>query len=198
MSVVQIKTFGDIPINKKEILRYAGCENAQGEILSIFEECISPAENCVQNKVCYKILDLSVNGNLCNFGEFSVYSKDLAKNLKSCKQVILFASTIGVDFDRLILRYSKISPAKAVMLQAIGSERAESLCDEFCSWLEQELKVKLKPRFSAGYGDLPLEAQKQIFASLDCAKNIGVTLNDSLLMSPSKSVTAFVGIEEFL
>jgi len=29
---------------------------------------------------------------------------------------------------------------------------------------------------------------------LDCAKKIGLTLNDSLLMSPSKSVTAFAGI----
>ena len=195
MSVVQSKTFGDIPINKREILRYAESQNAQGEILSILEECIELAKNSVTNKVCYKILDLSVNGNLCNFGEFSVCSKDLAKNLKSCKQVLLFASTIGVDFDRLILRYSKISPAKAVFLQAIGSERAESLCDEFCSWAEKELNKELRPRFSAGYGDLPLEAQKQIFACLDCAKNIGVTLNDSLLMSPSKSVTAFVGIE---
>ncbi len=51
-----------------------------------------------------------------------------------------------------------------------------------------------RPRFSPGYGDLTLLAQKDIFAVLDCGKRIGLTLNDSLLMSPSKSVTAFVGI----
>lgn len=33
-----------------------------------------------------------------------------------------------------------------------------------------------------------------IFSLLDCPKRIGVTLGDTLLMSPSKSVTAFIGI----
>ncbi|MBO5857729.1 MAG: Vitamin B12 dependent methionine synthase activation subunit, partial [Clostridia bacterium] len=42
--------------------------------------------------------------------------------------------------------------------------------------------------------DLELTTQKDIFKILDCSKKIGLTLNDSLLMSPTKSVTAFVGI----
>ena len=50
------------------------------------------------------------------------------------------------------------------------------------------------PRFSPGYGDFPLEAQKDIFRTLDCSRKIGLTLNESLLMSPSKSVTAIVGL----
>jgi len=52
----------------------------------------------------------------------------------------------------------------------------------------------LKPRFSPGYGDLPLETQREIFDVLDCSRRIGLMLNDSLLMSPTKSVTAFVGV----
>ena len=36
--------------------------------------------------------------------------------------------------------------------------------------------------------------QKDIFKVLDCERKIGLTLNESLLMSPSKSVTAIVGI----
>lgn len=62
--------------------------------------------------------------------------------------------------------------------------------------MSKELDVRLKPRFSAGYGDLPLEVQKDIFRVLDCPRKIGLTLNDSLLMSPTKSVTAIVGIED--
>ena len=54
----------------------------------------------------------------------------------------------------------------------------------------------LRPRFSAGYGDLSLSVQKDIFSVLDCARKIGLTLNDSLIMSPSKSVTAVVGISD--
>ena len=52
----------------------------------------------------------------------------------------------------------------------------------------------MKPRFSPGYGDLSLEMQRDIFRVLDCPRKIGLTLNESLLMSPSKSVTAIIGI----
>ena len=52
----------------------------------------------------------------------------------------------------------------------------------------------LRSRFSPGYGDLGLEMQKDIFAVLDCPRKIGLSLNESLLMSPSKSVTAIIGI----
>lgn len=111
--------------------------------------------------------------------------------------MIIFAATIGVGVDRLISKYSRLSPTKALCFQAIGAERVEALCDEFCNKMKTELEKdgeKVKPRFSPGYGDLPLETQKMIFSLLDCPKRIGVTLGDTLLMSPSKSVTAFVGI----
>jgi len=36
--------------------------------------------------------------------------------------------------------------------------------------------------------------QRDIFAVLDCPRKIGLSLNGSLLMSPSKSVTAIIGI----
>ena len=81
-----------------------------------------------------------------------------------------------------------------MIFQAIGTERIESLCDTFCGEYSKEKNVNLKPRFSPGYGDLSLETQKDIFIILDCPRKIGVTLNESFLMSPSKSVTAFVGI----
>ena len=110
---------------------------------------------------------------------------------------MIFAATIGVEIDRLITKYSRLSPAKAFCCQAIGAERVEELCDDFCESVNEKLGAggeMLKPRFSPGYGDLPLETQKMIFSLLDCPKRIGVTLGDSLLMSPSKSVTAFAGI----
>ncbi|MBQ7879735.1 MAG: Vitamin B12 dependent methionine synthase activation subunit, partial [Clostridia bacterium] len=40
----------------------------------------------------------------------------------------------------------------------------------------------------------PLQTQKEMFALLDCERKIGLTLTESLLMSPTKSVTAFVGL----
>ena len=92
------------------------------------------------------------------------------------------------------LPFPLLSDPTTAMLQAFGAERIEALCDVFCRDIGKELGVRTGPRFSPGYGDLPLDAQKMIFSVLDCEKRIGLFLNDSLLMSPSKSVTAFVGI----
>lgn len=136
------------------------------------------------------------DGSICDFDSFSVCSEHLAKNLHRCRRVLLLAATAGVGIDRLITKYGRLAPSKALMFQAIGAELVEAVCDAFSKEYEEEHNCVLRPRFSPGYGDLPLETQKDIFAVLECAKWIGLTLNDSLLMSPSKSVTAFVGIGE--
>ena len=79
-------------------------------------------------------------------------SKSLALNLQKCEEIILFAATVGLEMDRLIAR-SRLSPVRHLMMQAIGAERVESLCDCFEEQLAQSLV--LRPRFSPGYGDLP-------------------------------------------
>ena len=199
MNTILRKNYSGLPVSKKEVLRYSGCKNATGEISELLDAACKEAEGTVSFRVCYAEFPLKIEGSICDFSFARVDSSDLAKNLTGCKSAVIFAATIGLGFDRLIAKYNKISPAKAVIFQALGSERVEALCDEFCKELALEKEQQglcLKPRFSPGYGDLPLEFQKDIFRVLDCPRQIGITLGDNLLMSPSKSVTAFVGISD--
>lgn len=200
--MVITKTYAEPPICKKEILRYAGCKNSSQESLQfsadgtyeetqleqLLQECLEEALPKLSYKICYMELPLCIQMDACDFGCMVLKSKDLARNLEGCQKVLIFGATIGVEIDRLIAKYGRISPAKALLMQAIGAERIEALCDVFCEGL--------RPRFSPGYGDLALETQKEIFQVLSCSKHIGVSLNDSLLMSPSKSVTAIVGLSK--
>ena len=142
-------------------------------------------------------LDVSVFGDHVDLGLTSVESKALAKNLKNCRRAVIFGATVGMEIDRRIARYSAVSPVKALVFQAIGAERIEALCDVFCQSIKNDLSdgEKLCPRFSPGYGDLSIEFQREIFSLLGCERRIGLTLNESLVMSPSKSVTAIVGIK---
>ena len=183
-------------VNKREVLRYMGCKNSDNETDRLLDDCLNELAGKLKYKTVYGIFDVNITGEECSFLRFSVKSKDLAKNLYGCKRVIIFAATVGFEIDRLISKYSQISPSKALMFQAIGAERIEALCDLLCSDVSNQLGVRLKNRFSAGYGDLPLSSQNDIFRVLDCTKKIGVSLNNSLLMSPTKSVTAFVGITD--
>ncbi|MBR4073244.1 MAG: Vitamin B12 dependent methionine synthase activation subunit [Clostridia bacterium] len=190
------KTYSEPPFSEKEISRYAGCNAADEEISALVKECINEVKDKLTYRVCYRELPVKTDGSICDFEVFSLQSEKLALNLKECEKIILFAATIGVEIDRLITKYGRLSPSKALMLQAIGAERIEALCDMFCADIEREYNMGLKPRFSPGYGDLTLFAQKDIFSLIDSVRRIGLTLNDSLLMSPSKSVTAFLGLVE--
>ncbi|MGI6280122.1 MAG: vitamin B12 dependent-methionine synthase activation domain-containing protein [Acutalibacteraceae bacterium] len=190
------KTYKSPPFNEREALRYSGCKTADQETEKLLHSCFDEVNTALKYTVCYGKFPLIIRDNICDFGVFSVKSSGLSGNLAGCDEVMIFAATIGVGIDRLISKYSRISPARSVMIDALGAERIESLCDLFCKDFELEQNVKLKPRFSPGYGDLPLETQKDIFAVLECTKKIGISLNESLLMSPSKSVTAFAGITQ--
>lgn len=197
METVYSLSFKEPSINKKEIMRYMSSQGGGDEILGLVDECLTEVREMLQYKVCYAILTAETDSNIISLPCGQIASRNLAKNLSGCDKAIIFAATIGIGIDRLISKYSRLSPAKALCLQAIGAERVEALCNDFCEKMESEFQgkgEKLRPRFSPGYGDLPLETQKMIFSLLDCPKRIGVTLGDTLLMSPSKSVTAFIGI----
>lgn len=195
MSIVYTKNIKPAEPSIKEILRYAGVKQTDNEILPLIESCINEIKEKLSFRVCYRVLSVNINEDVCDFGDFKVNSKDLAKNLKDSEHVLIFASTIGIEIDRMIAKYSRISPSKALIFDALGAERIEALCDSFCEEFSKEKGVLLKPRFSAGYGDLPLTVQREIFSQLNPDRKIGLTLNESLLMSPSKSVTAFAGIK---
>lgn len=198
--IIFTKSYPEPPLNRREILRYMGCggagETAQG-IDALLTECLSEVLPHLSYKVCWRAFPIrETKRDSLDLGFMQTESRDLYRNLRGCDRFVLFAATVGLSPDRLIAKYGRISPAKALFIQAIGAERIESLCDVFCGELEQKYAAEgftMRPRFSPGYGDFPLEAQKAVFQTLDCPRKIGLSLNDSLLMSPSKSVTAMVG-----
>jgi hypothetical protein len=185
--------------NKKEILRYAGIFKRVETLEKDLDMCLEICKNSFSGKVCYIKVPVKISGDVVDISFASPKSKNLAKNLSGCDEAVVFASTVGIEIDRLIKRYEKADMSKAVWLQAIGAERIETLCNMFCKDIENE-EIKngkfTKPRFSAGYGDLDLSLQKDIFRALNCSKLIGISLAESLIMSPSKSVTAIMGLSK--
>ncbi len=195
MSAVITTRYEEMPLCEADVLRYAGCRDTDAAVLDLLYTCFEELRGSLTYTVCHREFLVSVQGDRCDFGSFSLHSEALAAYLADCGQVVLFAATVGVAPDRLVAKYSRVSPAKALMMQAIGAERIEALCDRFCEDTVQRKGAPMISRFSPGYGDLPLEAQTEVFRVLDCAHKIGLCLNDSLLMSPTKSVTAFFGIK---
>ena len=193
---VLVKTYSAPSVDKREILRYAGC---RGEVddatAALLEECLLECLPVCVYRICYRLFDVKQNDGGLAIGNLQTNSVALRGNLEGCDKAVVFAATLGLDMDRLIAKYAGVKTAKALLFQAIGTERIEALCDVFCEDLQREY-AQVKQRFSAGYGDFSISAQKEIFTMLDCSRQIGLTLNDSLLMSPTKSVTAIVGVKK--
>ena len=111
--------------------------------------------------------------------------------------VVFLCGTIGAEFDAWQRRLSVLSAADALLSQQIGLDAVEAVMDEVESKAKAEVEGegrKLLPRKSPGYGDLPLELSREIINCLDAAKKIGVSITDSDLLVPSKSVTAICEI----
>lgn len=117
--------------------------------------------------------------------------------LAQCDQVVLLACTLGTEFDTMLRTEQVRDMAQAVILNACGSAWVEAGCDQAEGELVSRLPGRfLTDRFSPGYGDLSLSLQPAICAALDTPRRIGVYVTKSLLMNPSKSVTAVIGLSD--
>ena len=118
------------------------------------------------------------------------------------KDVVFLCGTIGAEFDAWQRRLSVLSAADALLSQQIGLAAVEKVMDELEERAREEVEGnreegtgnRLKPRRSPGYGDLPLALSRTILAELDAPRKIGVSITDSNLLVPSKSVTAICEI----
>ena len=111
--------------------------------------------------------------------------------------VVFLCGTIGAEFDAWQRRLSVLSAADAFLSQRIGLGAVEKVMDDLERRLRLEVEVegkRLKPRRSPGYGDLPLELSRRILDELDAPRKLGVSITDSNLLVPSKSVTAICEI----
>ena len=189
--------------NRAEVYRYLGYRGNMPDdrMIQVVEQCINELIKESSPKfVCKELNILIENQGKIQLSDIEIVSKNLSKNLAGCEKVILFAATLGVGADRLISRAAVAKPSEMLIYQAASAAMIEAFCNYNNSRLKREYESGgsfLRPRFSPGYGDFSLGHQKDILQILNAAKIAGITLTESLLMMPSKSVTAVIGVSNF-
>lgn len=187
-------------ISRKEVYRYMGLRGQapDEELQRITEECIQELYKVAEPKYIYGFFPLQqLSAAELDFGFMQVTSANLSKNLQDCEQAAVMAATLGAEVDRLLHRYEVTAIARCVVLQAAAAALIESVCDvcqEEISRAAGEKGYFLRPRFSPGYGDFDIGNQKSVIDVLQAPKRIGLTLTDSCMMVPTKSVTAVIGL----
>ena len=189
-----------------ETARYLGYQKVSvpdEQISELIKLAADEMLEVIKPQAVYEQFDLSVEYDetagtrMVEFSNVKIPSKDLARNLRDCSQVVIFASTLGPQCDQLIRRTQVKDQVKAAVFQATGAMYIEKCVDLLNEKIRLEAEAQgksVRPRFSPGYGDVSLEVQKDFFRLLPCSR-IGLTLMDTLIMSPEKSVTAFIGIK---
>ncbi len=184
---------------KREAIRYLGYgkNTADDRTLMLIDEAFADIGKTAGPKSICRIFDMEQDADgTIRIGNMKIESRSLSRNLKGCTKVVLFGATLGVGVDRIITRASLTDMSRAVVLQACAAAYLEEFCDQKQLELGEELEKEnlyLRPRFSPGYGDFDISYQKPLMQMLDCAKNIGLTMTDSCMMTPTKSVTALIG-----
>ncbi|MBE6775516.1 MAG: hypothetical protein E7543_04925 [Ruminococcaceae bacterium] len=189
-------TGDEICVNKDEAYRYMGlCRDySNAEFERIYGECLGEYRKNVFYKGVYRESSLSFGeGDELFFDFCSFKSHALKKNLEGCSSVVVFAATAGINIDRMLLKYRALSLLKLMTADCIASSGIECFCDRINGIISEGRETK--PRFSLGYGDTELKYQSDLLRFLDAEKTLGITLNEFMMMTPKKSVTAFIGVK---
>ena len=182
-----------------EILRYLRVRGEAGALRAEVERMAAELADAVPPQWVYRAFPLArAAEGFTLVGSGVTLTGALArKMLGSCDLAVLLCCTLGMAFERRVRAMERRDMGKAVILDACGSAWVESGCDMACAELEERFRPRyLTDRFSPGYGDLPLSLQPAVLAALDAERRLGIHLSDSFLMTPSKSVTAVIGVAD--
>ncbi|MCQ4638138.1 methionine synthase [Anaerovorax odorimutans] len=162
-----------------------------GEADAALEQSLLSAEEkllkCAAPQGIYRVLGLD---------EMELSGKAIKKHLAGCGEMAVMGATLGTAIDNLIRQSQIRDMAAAVILDCGASVLIEQVCDAFETQIREETSGYLTGRYSPGYGDLPIETQDQLIRIIDGPRKIGLTVNQSHIMIPRKSVTAVLGISD--
>jgi len=127
---------------------------------------------------------------------FSIQSEKVFRWMDGCNGLYLAAVTIGPELDQKVAQLSSSGEVtRAFLLNAYGAEAAEALMNTLnkrITGLAEERNLATTKRYSPGYGDWSITAQKELLETLQ-AHRIGIHLTETYLMIPEKSISAIIG-----
>lgn len=188
-------------IRTREAVRYLGYgKHAIDErTLALIQDSFEELDQASDARFVYRIFEISkADKNGLTIGNLKIESRNLAKNLKNCQKAVLFGATLGTRVDMLMKKYSLTDMSKTVVLQACAAAELEEYCDKMQKQIALELDtgLYLRPRFSPGYGDFSILHQKELLEMMEAPKKIGLTMTEGYMLTPTKSVTAVIGISD--
>lgn len=166
------------------------------ENIMILQEVLKPS--CGYVKV-NQIESIASKGQLLLGDVIFNTNKIISHPLRNISEAILFVGTVGEEYDSWT-KSKKVEndPLSEYILDVLGSEIAEAIS----TWIYEKIKVDMSKkgrsvtnRYSPGYCGWNVEEQSKLFSFFP-PKFCDISLTDSSLMMPMKSVSGLVGLGE--
>lgn len=143
--------------------------------------------------VKYSLSDchLSQTGEVSRIGDVEIKSSALAKCLSGYESCAVLALTLGVGADVSIRRCEAKSQTLGFVADALASVIADSACYEITNMLFGD--EKHSPPFAVGYADSDTDSIPRLLKIADPTGSLGISVTDSHLMIPTKSIVVIVG-----
>lgn len=195
-------SFEGINVRLSEIYRYMGYKSHQPDplIQEAVVSGLSEVEKICKPRFGYKVFesqgvfDKTILVNEITFKTGGI----LTPYFKEATHFAFFIATSGVEFGEWLKGKSQSSDILDQFVgDAIGSELAESTARTARHYMEEELRkenLRCSNSYSPGYCGWHIREQKLLFSLLGSDSPCGVTLSDSCLMTPMKSVSGLVAL----
>ena len=186
-------------INRKEVLRYLGYKGigADETVERLIDECEAEVIKAAVPRYTYRVVDVRQTDDGVEFEGTGLVLKgnSIKEHLTGCDKAALIAVTLSDGIDRMLRVLQASDLAKAVVADSLASAGIEQVCDKHERIIKEELpEYNQTFRFGIGYGDLPLSQQGDFLKVLNAQRLVGLTVGKTYMMTPTKSVTAVIGL----
>lgn len=195
--------FEDLQFDRTEIELTLGYSDGEIPVhfAGMIDEAVRQLPKRCDIRAGYRILDVQrpparVDGLVIG-GTFFNLDKIVTGQIKKSTQAALFVATIGPameEWSRQLLKGA--DPALGYIADVAASTAAEAVTNRLHDHVGERMRsmgLNITNRYSPGYCNWPVSEQHLLFSLLP-KDFCGVTLSDSALMHPIKSVSGIIGI----
>lgn len=195
-----------VKIDKNEVLRYLQYknQNINENLLQIIQESIEETKKIINPKFVLRKYPIKKNYReneksqiVFDEGNLILDSDDIYNLFEKCDECILMSFTLGLEIEKEIRKLTYTNLSKCIIVDACATTAIEEVCDIVQDNIAKKLLKEDKYityRFSPGYGDLSIENNVNINHILNSQRKIGLTVTNSGIMIPRKSVVALIGV----
>ena len=169
-------------MNLRRAARYMGCPQPDERVWALLKRGEAIVWEAAQPRHVIRRLGAK---------DFPLPGEAVRRHLAGCRELLLIAATLGAGMDQRIRRESLMDMALGLAVNACAAACLEDYLDGLP--LPLAPGEYATPRFSPGYGDLPLTVQTEFLFRVN-GKAIGLCETAAHMLAPEKSVTALCGV----